>query len=54
MVTKVKTRLKTKENKASQQHNRFVEAAKQLGCDENGESFEKALKRLAPKPAKKS
>jgi hypothetical protein len=41
------------------QHQRFIETARQLECDEDKERFEEKLKRIAtatpkPKPSRKS
>ena len=38
----------------AEQHQRFVEAARELGCDESEERFDETLKRVAkhkPKPS---
>lgn len=31
-----------------EQRNRFIETARELGCDESGESFDRALDRILP------
>jgi hypothetical protein len=44
-----------KKTSASDQHKRFVETARELGCDEDKERFEEQLRRIAtakPKPKK--
>jgi hypothetical protein len=50
---RVKAATKKRESKQSQ---RFKAIAKELGADESGEAFERALKRIAPpkRPKEKS
>lgn len=40
--------------KPSSQHARFVDAARDLGCDDDEAAFDKALKRIASAPPPKS
>lgn len=35
-------------NKDPEQHRRFVEAARELGCDESEEAFERVFTRIVP------
>lgn len=48
---------KVRKPKEEDQHKAFVEAAKNLDCDESEKAFDKALGKIArmkpPKPAKK-
>ena len=39
---------------ANEQHKRFVEAARTLGCDEREASFDEAMKKIASAPPPKS
>lgn len=39
---------------ASSQHARFVNAARELGCDEDEAAFDKVLKKIASAPPPKS
>jgi len=41
-------KMKKKVSIAKPQTDRFVEAAKELGCDESGEAFERAFGKIVP------
>jgi hypothetical protein len=41
----------TARKKTNEQHKRFIEAARQLGCDEDKERFEDKLGKIASAPA---
>lgn len=36
--------------KTTDQHRRFIEAARELGCSEDPEAFDKAIKKIAKAP----
>ena len=38
----------------AEQHERFVEAARQLGCDEDEDAFNRVLRKVASAPPPKS
>lgn len=38
----------TQASKDDEQSRRFLEAARELGCDESGEAFDRALGRILP------
>jgi hypothetical protein len=38
------------DKKAAEQHRRFIHTARDLGCDEDPEAFERAIKKLAKAP----
>lgn len=38
---------------AKTQHERFIEAARELGCDDDEQAFEERLKRVAESPPQK-
>ena len=40
--------------KPSDQHREFVKAARELGCDESEEAFDKVLRKVASAPPPKS
>lgn len=45
---------KTKEPPPADQHAEFVKAARELGCDESEEAFDRALGKIAKAPPPKS
>ena len=45
---------KRKETQATNQHRGFVKAARELGCDESEEAFDKVLRKVASAPPPKS
>lgn len=47
------SRKATVTGKPQAQRDKFIEAARELGCDENEEAFKDALKRVAKAPAPK-
>jgi hypothetical protein len=49
----VTKRTKTAKKRDTGQLQRFKEAAKELGADESGETFERAFKKLVPPKAPK-
>ncbi len=49
-----KKETQAKAAKADQQHSAFVKAARELGCDESEESFDRALNRIASAPPPKT
>ena len=41
---------KEKDPEQSSQHKRFIEAARELGCDKNEEAVDELMKRVASSP----
>lgn len=40
--------------KAQNQHREFVKAAREIGCEDNADAFDRALKKVASAPPPKS
>ena len=40
----------TPQSEARQQRSKFIDAARELGCDEDPEAFKRALRKLAEAP----
>ena len=45
---------KTQPKRSEGQHREFVKAARELGCDESEEAFDKVLRKVASAPPPKS
>ena len=46
--------MKQKAGSATNQHKEFVKVARELGCDESEEAFDKVLRKVASAPPPKS
>ena len=44
--------MSSQKTESNQQSDRFIEKARELGCDEDEDRFNETLKKIAPTPAK--